>query len=52
MPLEAILTALDRAADYWGFEGDLGVCLTTILLDDETDQDVEFFNSTFGLNNA
>lgn len=43
MPLEAILTALDRAADYWGYEGKLAACLTTILTN-EDDENEEFLD--------
>lgn len=45
MPLDAILSALDRACDYWGVEGNLGTALTTILTN-EDDQDVEFLGDT------
>jgi hypothetical protein len=44
MPLDQILKALDRAADYWGVDGELGLALVTLPLDDETDED-EFLDA-------
>lgn len=39
MPLDAILKALDRAADYWGVErAELGTALCELPMDEETQE--------------
>jgi len=35
MPLDTILKALDKAKEYWGYQGEVGIALASLPLSDD-----------------